>query len=396
MSTANKIRWRWDQGRLLYFDFNVLKSIASVLVDINGISLRENPDPLRYSLESHTGMPFAPSSYRVWRNYKRVFECSFLATSIDHRLTCTDFCTELANSNGKFQDVDDYLFQYVPRFRFPFPAFSDYSPNAPEVYPFCSILKLVFSRLVSGQESTLTLEDVFTYLIANNVNGTEDLDYYRELKPQSYTPKGDEKRQVREMLIFLSQMSLLKWYNKALILDIGVADFYDYNEFKDLTSPNYISPKALREEDFLSITSLSGTLKILKIQPREQPNDEVFIEGKRSRVTHLKMERSPVLRKMFLAANPQPICNMCTCNTQERYPWTKNLIEVHHVLPLSSSLGITSKGTSLSDVVGLCPNCHRSVHLFYNQFLKQEKLEDFKDKSQAVEVYELAKRKIVA
>ena len=99
---------------------------------------------------------------------------------------------------------------------------------------------------------------------------------------------------------------------------------------------------------------------------------------------------------MFLAANPQPICNMCTCNTQERYPWTKNLIEVHHVLPLSSSLGITSKGTSLADVVGLCPNCHRSVHLFYNQFLKQKRLEDFKDKSQAIEVYELAKRKIVA
>jgi len=389
-------KWRWDQGRLLYFDFNILKSMSSVLLTLEGVSLRDNLDPLRLPLESATNMPFAPNSYRVWRNYKRVFECSFLATTIDDQLTCTDFCNEIASPTGKIQDVDDYLFQYIPRFRFPFPAFQDYNPSDSEVYPFCAILKLIFSRLISGIESTLTLEDVFTYLIANDVNGTEDVTHYKNLKPKSYTPKGDETRQVREMLIFMSQISLLKWHNKTLILDISLADYYDYYEFKELVNPYYIKPKSIRAEDFMALTSLSGELRVIKVHPREQPNDEIFIEGKRSRVTHLKIERSPVLRKMFLEANPEPICNMCTCNTKERYPWTKNLIEVHHVLPLSSSLGITSKGTSLADVIGLCPNCHRSVHLFYNQFLKKEKLEDFKNKTQALEVYEIAKRRIVA
>jgi hypothetical protein len=283
----------------------------------------------------------------------------------------------------------------VNRFRFPFPAFNDFDASDKEIYPFCSILKLIFSRLVNGQESIITVKDVFKYLIANNVTGSEDIKYFSKLKPEPYTPKADEKRQVREMLIFLSQMSILKWHKNSLVTDIGISAYYNNNEFKELVSPNYIKPEQIKEEDFISLTTLTGDIQDFKIQPKEYPSDEIFVEGKKSRATHLKIERSPVLRKMFLEVNPEPICNMCTCNTKERYPWTNNLIEIHHLLPLSSSLGVTSEGTSLADVVGLCPNCHRSVHLFYNEFLKSKRLDDFKDKNQAIEVYEMAKDKIV-
>jgi hypothetical protein len=63
--------WRWDQGRLLYFQFDVLKSIASVLVGFDGMDIRQCEPLFRQSLTNSTGMPFAPEHYTVLRNYKR-------------------------------------------------------------------------------------------------------------------------------------------------------------------------------------------------------------------------------------------------------------------------------------------------------------------------------------
>jgi hypothetical protein len=86
-------KWRWDQGRLTYFQYENLKSIAHTLIRLEGVEINQKDvDPLRSELESFTGLPFAPSTYRVWRNYKRVFECSFLGTNLNDRLYVTDFC----------------------------------------------------------------------------------------------------------------------------------------------------------------------------------------------------------------------------------------------------------------------------------------------------------------
>ena len=89
-----------------------------------------------------------------------------------------------------------------------------------------------------------------------------------------------------------------------------------------------------------------------------------------------------------------PICNMCTCDMRHRYPWTDNLLEVHHLLPLSSAITITGEGTSLEDVVGLCPNCHRSVHVYYKRWFEKNLVNDFFSKDEAREVYQSAKREI--
>jgi len=78
------------------------------------------------------------------------------------------------------------------------------------------------------------------------------------------------------------------------------------------------------------------------------------------------------------------------CNTRLRYPWTDNLLEIHHLLPLSSAITITGEGTSLEDIVGLCPNCHRSVHIFYRRWFEENLVNDFSSKNQAREVYQSA------
>lgn len=82
-------------------------------------------------------------------------------------------------------------------------------------------------------------------------------------------------------------------------------------------------------------------------------------------------------------------------DTKIRYPWTDNLLEIHHILPLSSSLALDGKGTSMGDVVPLCPTCHRSVHNYYRVWLNSNRVSDFLNKQVAVDVYGEAKKLVV-
>jgi len=387
--------WRWDQGRLTYFQFDNLKAIAQSLLRLEGVVLNLDGDPLRDELERSTGLPFAPNTYKVWRNYKRVFECSFLATDLDGRLYITDFCKRLALEDSGEMDVDEYLSLYVPRFRYPFSGFTHYNPSQPAIYPFCAIIKKLLSDFLIRRQATLSLDDVFSLLIGNGCTGMEPLEHYSTLKRTSRAPQGDEGRQVREMMIFVSQLSLLKWDNGLLHLDIASRDFEDYDGFHQLVTPVFTEPKASEEEDFVAITTLTGAIVYpFKLQSREAPTDDIFIEGKRTRITHIKIERSPLLRRLYLRTHPGTTCDMCVANMRERYPWTENILEVHHLLPLSSALTVTSEGTSLADVVGICPNCHKSTHAFYRKWLNENRLEDFRNKNEARVVYNQAKETV--
>jgi Fe-S oxidoreductase len=50
-------------------------------------------------------------------------------------------------------------------------------------------------------------------------------------------------------------------------------------------------------------------------------------------------------------------------------------------------LGILDKGASLNDIVGLCPSCHRSIHIHYPKWLKGTGQEDFNSNAEAIDVY---------
>ena len=257
-------------------------------------------------------------------------------------------------------------------------------------------MKFLIAGFRYDLRKSISLDDVFSYIIANNCTGLESLEFYANLKKGSYFPAGDESRQVREMLIFMSQLSILKWYNGLLFLDVSTKDYEDYNEFLNLITPNYKDPKIIRDEEYMSMTSLSfAIIHPIKLQSRELPTDNLFIEGKRNRVTHIKIERSPLLRKLFFEKFPETVCNMCVNDMKVRYPWTENILEVHHILPLSSALVVTSEGTSFNDVVGLCPNCHKSVHSYYKRWLNKYNVDDFKSRDEAKEIYHEVKSKII-
>ena len=120
--------WRWDQGRLEYFRFDNIRIIAKCLLSMEVAKLDDpNLDPLRDILEFETGLPFAPSHYKVWRNYRRVFACSLLAAHHQNLLVVTDLCRRIAGVKTPALTVDEYLSFIIPRFYFPSPAFQGYS-----------------------------------------------------------------------------------------------------------------------------------------------------------------------------------------------------------------------------------------------------------------------------
>jgi predicted HNH restriction endonuclease len=71
------------------------------------------------------------------------------------------------------------------------------------------------------------------------------------------------------------------------------------------------------------------------------------------------------------------------------------LIEVHHLLPLGSLLKVQSTTTSIKDVVGICPTCHKATHQFYKVWLTSRGLDDFRNESEAVQVFQDAKNSVV-
>ena len=85
---------------------------------------------------------------------------------------------------------------------------------------------------------------------------------------------------------------------------------------------------------------------------------------------------------------------MCHMDVSEKYPWTEYMLDIHHLLPLSSSVAITTRGTSLSDIVGICPSCHRSVHIYYSKWLKKNGQDDFSSRIEAMEVYLAAVKEV--
>ena len=139
--------WRWDQGRLDYFQFDEIKKISLALMDFDckKLSRGNEPDALRLILEAYSDRPFAPANYKVWRNYKRVFGCQLLATEINGVMYATDLCKEIAT--GKI-DANEYLINLSRRFYFSSPIFEDYNHTDQQIFPICAIIKFLVSRYI--------------------------------------------------------------------------------------------------------------------------------------------------------------------------------------------------------------------------------------------------------
>jgi hypothetical protein len=386
--------WRWDQGRNQYFHFDNIQKIAPVLTALDGADLSTRaPDPLRLSLETQTGLEFKPDHYKVWRNHGRIFNCCMLAAKVNDRLRVTDVCRGLSSTGDDRLDLDSYLSIIIPRFAYSYPAFDDYDPAGEQVYPFCASLKLLLYGSQSLADSSMGVDDVAGRIIGNRLTGLEGEQAYRSLPDSGHCLTGDSKRQAREMLKFMSQSSFLKWQNQRLYLDIIPGDIESMEALESLATPQ---PGTRLADPQLEIIRLGNGIpadydRVISVT-RRQPADVVFTEGRRVRMTHLRTERSPLIRTALFNHLPQPyLCDVCGRNMRTIYPWTENILEVHHLLPLSSAIEVGERDTSLNDVVPACPNCHRSVHIYYKRYLNARVQNDFTSKEESISVYNEAK-----
>lgn len=331
------IAWRFDQGRMDYFQFDEIKRIAEGLYSINGIDRPKlENDLIRQSLSTLSARPFLPTNYTVWRNYKRVFGCQMLATEIHGKIICTDVCKALANIDQEV-DVDDYMKHFATNFYYPSPVFAGYKNTGKQIFPVISIIKFLIAKLIYTSEAFLSLPDICSHLIANQVTGTEPLEFYQQITPQNFY--GDI-RQARELVRFISQFSFLKWRNPNLFLEVE-----SIQKSKQILS--YLVPRIkerlpLPEGEVLNLGSNFENSTLAEIT-LEQADifDQGFTEGSRIRATHLRTERSRKLKEFyFIFAKMPHVCNMCELETRKKYPWVNRLIEVHHLLPLSSPVQV--------------------------------------------------------
>lgn len=395
--------WRWDQGRLEYFQFENLRLMARALHSLEGVDLRLTPDPLRVPMTQAVGLTFKPLDYRVWRNYGRILKSALLALEVDNRLVLTDIGRWLATDEAVA--ADDYLAIVTQRFRYPSPAFQQFAPSAQLIFPFAAILNWLFGRRLAGLPARLTVEAAIQYLIGNGCTGLESPEQLAQLPPTSCKLSADATRQLRELLLLISQFSFLSWHDGVLALDFTATELTP--AVLSLTVPDVRPVQAVAEADLLSLATLSVAERIGLLLPEpadtadevEEPLTtqvpSVYAEGQRVYRTHRRIERNRLLRQAFFLLKPQAVCEMCTLDTRIRYPWTVNLLEIHHLLPLAATPAITRTGTSLTDLVALCPSCHRSIHVYYRTWLTANQRRDFADKTEAGAVYAAAKAQII-
>lgn len=121
--------------------------------------------------------------------------------------------------------------------------------------------------------------------------------------------------------------------------------------------------------DYIAARGNSGSISIL-------PNTDAValsdggstVEGEQVLVTHFVRERDAGLvkraKRKFKKAHGRLYCEACEFNFQEKYgSLGKDYIEALHVTPLSQG----KRQTSTDELVMLCGNCHRMVHLQINK-----------------------------
>ncbi|HDX8371584.1 TPA: HNH endonuclease [Aeromonas dhakensis] len=390
------LQWRWDQGRLEYFQIEKLRKIASVMLELDGAE-EGNDDILRDPLTEATNLPFSPINYKVWRNYARVIKLSLIATRYNKTFHSTDIAKSLVYGEMN-TDSDLYFITLAKRFFIPSPIFAHQLDKNTAVYPMLAIIKLLICRDFS--RDGLSPNQVLSYLARNNVTGLEPQEYYTSLRESTAHSSPEERRQVSEMMKVMSQISFLFWNGGAIYIDPYLTEPQKKLLFESLT-PERTPLNIADIDDDESVIFLGSiqeqahsvytpyiTEDEMELQGEVAP---VFAEGRKKLVNHLKIERNNNLRKYFLSQAEHPdTCDMCQESQTERYPWAHNIIEVHHKLPLSSTLHLTGDGTTMGDLVGLCPSCHKAVHRYYRQYLLEAGKGDFESREEAFDAYQRA------
>ena len=297
---------------------------------------------------------------------------------------------------------DEYLHFLVSAFTEPSPALKDWRPDAQFRYPLLFSLKYLLTKVAIRQGSITSLDEIIGAYRISGFDGSEDDEEFISImrNDSSYENASksmlsdshlkDLRRQAQESLKVISQISYLHIQSGEIILTLNPEDAL--NIFKDLFEIS--GPRANdREAEIRRLAALfrDGSTNITFDYPNtivEEVVESGFREGTKVKKTHVTIERNTRLRKEFFLARPTATCDVCTLDTAKTYPWTERIIDLHHLLPLSSGTRVEKNGTTFDDLVPVCPNCHRAIHRFYDVWLDGNNKKDFKDTKEARAVYQ--------
>jgi len=384
--------WHWEQGGLEYFEFDVLRRVAQFVLgnDLSQATRRE--------LQLAIGMPFDPADYTPWRNYARVFRLMFLVSGTYQGASATPAAAALARVG---RVTADEFFHFVAQASTePSPALSSYDARVEPRYPLLFALKYLLAKAAIQAAGATSFDEIIGAYRVSGMTGHEDANAFLDImgRVQEFQRAGARspdnlRRQARESLRVISQISYLHVVNQEIIVSIAPADAEAaFDELAPIGGPREDDPSAeiqrraafFRDGSTLDFFDYPSTVV-------SELTQAGFDEGTKVEKTHIIIERNAKLRAEYFRRFDPVACDVCDMDTRATYPWTNRVLELHHKLPLSSGTRVERSGTVLSDLVPVCPTCHRSVHRFYGVWLRDNGKEDFESAREAEEVYTIVK-----
>jgi hypothetical protein len=399
--------WQWDQGRLAYFQFDALRQMSVFAMSHDFVVAS------REELETATGLPFTAGPNKPWRNFARVLKRCLLVSELGPGRRKHSVPTKVADllSRPGAITCDEYFHFFARAFTEPSPASLDWIPNAHYRFPLLFTLRYLLAKRAILHEPVTSLEEILGAYEQTGFVGDESDDAFIQVvgRHRRFRAAGqravarEDPRQARESIqVLSSQISYLRFeqvgsassgglkFRIILSLDAprAMSFFQSLRPVQGPTAPDSES-EIRRLADHFSAESDRGFEEYLDAAA----NDVVqsgFVEGTRVKKTHLVIERNSGLRRAFFDSNPTLVCDVCSLDTEATYPWAGRVLDLHHLLPLSSGIHIRvneRRDTTFEDLVPVCPSCHRAIHRFYDRWLKGAGLADFPDKKQARVVY---------
>lgn len=380
--------WHWDQGRLEYFQFDALRQIASYVVKNDFKHVDRN------ALTAETGLMFAPINYTPWRNYSRVLKLTLLVSEENGVAKPTPVALLLSKTGAV--TCDEYLHFLLCAFTEPSPALVNWQPNVIFRYPLLFAIKYLLAKTVITDTPVASLDEILgAYVDCKFIGGEGQERFISAINStKNYEKIGravpnELRRQAKESLKVISQISYLHVHSDKIIVSLNPADAHTI--FEDLVPIS--GPRSTDRN--MEIRRLASLFKGGSTLEFDYPNTIIetvvesgFREGNKIRKTHITIERNRGLRDRFFEVNPTPICDICLLNTKKTYPWVERVLDIHHLLPLCSGTRVEGQNTTLNDLVPICPNCHRSVHRYYDLWLDRNNRKDFVSGFEAKSVYQ--------
>lgn len=386
--------WHWEQGRLEYFQFDVLRRVSQFALN-NDLS-----QATRVELRASVGMRFDPADYTPWRNYARVFKLMFIVSGTYRGAQATPVAAMLARPG---QVTSDEFFHFIAQASTePSPALSGYAAAVNPRYPLLFALKYLLAKAAAANVTSTSFDEIIgAYRISRFMGGEDDAAFLGllgrslEFRQAGAASNAQLRRQARESLRVISQISYLHVVDQEIIVSIARHDAETaFGELAPIAGPRADDPNDeiqrraafFRDGSNLDFFDYPSTIISELVQAG-------FDEGTKVEKTHLVIERNAKLRDEYFRRFNPVTCEVCCMDTRSTYPWTQRVLELHHKLPLSSGTRVERSGTVFADLAPICPSCHRAVHKFYGVWLRDNGKRDFDSAAEATAAYNLVRER---